>query len=157
MEAIFTALSAHGNITWQNIYDVERYARENEGIEMIVTIKPKARTGQKMRLYAFYHGPLLDYAVKGWRNTGEILDKVEADIRLRASFAKTFVKDARGNHIVALEEKSGMSKQRLITYVQDCIFFLESELQMEVPDSGEYKAMKATGRNMRKAGPGEEG
>ena len=58
MEAIFKALASKGKILYNNIYDLEKYCLENEGMEIMVSIKPFAKTGPKLRLYAYYPGPL---------------------------------------------------------------------------------------------------
>jgi hypothetical protein len=156
MNAIFTCLAVDGNLRFYNKYDLERYCIENDNVELIVTLRPSAKVGPKMKLYAYYHHVILDCAVQGWRQTGDILDKVEADFRLRAEFAKTFKKSLKNEFIAVLEEKHTMTKPRLLQYIQDCIFFIESELQQEIPDSAEYKVKKETGKNFRKAGNGTQ-
>jgi hypothetical protein len=43
-----------------------------------------------------------------------------------------------------------MSKERLLKFINDVIFFLESELGQTVPDSEEWKIRKLTGKPFRK-------
>lgn len=148
MEAIFKALASKGKILYNNIYDLEKYCLENDGTEIMVSIKPFAKTGPKLRLYAYYHGPLLDYALKAYSSAGyEGMDKVKVDYMLRAEFAKDFILKPDGEAIPIMLDKSKMTKERLTKYVSDCLFHLEQEFQMEPPDSESYKINKATGRN----------
>jgi hypothetical protein len=147
-ETIFHATSKNGKLLFHNIYDSERFLRQYEDLPMIVTMKPFAKTGAKMRMYAFYHGPLLDCAMIGFNNQGyEGIDKVKADYLLRAEFAKDYIKKPNGEYVVHVIDKSNMTKDRFVKYLTDCIMFIEQELQMEIPDSEAYKMKKETGRN----------
>lgn len=153
MDSIFRVLATEGGLKFYNHFDVSRFCHQYDGIEMIVTIKQAAKTGQKMKMYSFYHGPVLDCAVRGYTNAGYSgVDKVLADYLLRSEFAKDFYLKPNGETVVIMLDKSKMSKERLNKLLQDCIFFIETELQQEIPDSAEYKAKKETGKNFRKAG-----
>lgn len=151
MEAIFRALCKNGKLFFHNSYDVERYCQDNEGEDLIVNMKPMAKTGQKMKMYAFYHGPLLDCALLGYNRQGyEGLDKVKVDYLLRAEFAKDFLLKPNGESIPIMLDKRQMTKDRLTKFITDSIFFIESELEMEIPDSQEYKINKGSSRNFKR-------
>lgn len=153
MDSIFRALATEGDIKFYNHFDVARYCHQYDGIEMIVTIKQAAKVGEKMKLYAYYHGPLLDCAVIGFTNAGYPgVDKVVADYLLRAEFAKDFVLNNKNEAIPIMLDKSKMSKSRLLKFIQDSIFYIETHLQQEIPDAAEYKTKKETGKNFRRAG-----
>lgn len=151
MEAIFRSICKNGFIVSLNPEDERKYALEHEGQEIFKTYKLAARVSEKMRLYSFYHGPLLDCAVIGFTYRGEPgIDKVKADYLLRAEFAKDFIKRADGTYTPIMIDKKDMSKPRLLKFVQDCLFFIETELGQSVPDSDAYKISKETQRKMRR-------
>ena len=150
MEAIFKALASKGKILYNNIYDLEKYCLENDGTEIMVSIKPFAKTGPKLRLYAYYHGPLLDYALKAYSSAGyEGMDKVKVDYMLRAEFAKDFILKPDGEAIPIMLDKSKMTKERLTKYVSDCLFHLEQEFGMVPPSSEEYLVNKGKNSNFK--------
>lgn len=151
MEAIFKCNCKNGKLLFHNVYDLERYATLNEGEELIVSFKPLAKVGVKVRMYAFYHGPLLDCAMIGYIRQGyEGLDKVKVDYLLRAEFAKDFLVKPNGEAIPIMLDKRQMTKDRLFKFITDCLFFIETELEMEVPDSQEYLINKSTSRNFKR-------
>lgn len=134
-----------------NTYDLEKYCSMHEGEDLIISIKPFAKTGAKMRMYAFYHGPLLDCAVIGFSRQGyEGVDKVKADYLLRAEFAKDFLLKPNGEAIPIMLDKRQMTKDRLTKFITDCLFYIETNLEMTVPDAEEYKANKGTNRNFKR-------
>jgi len=151
MEAIFLAKSDRQKLTFYNTEDLATFCGENDGQDIIVSLKPKAKASEKTRLYAFYHGPLLHCAMIGYTFAGwEGLDKVKVDYLLRAEFAKDFLKRPDGSYQVVMLDKKRMTKNRFLKYVQDCLFFIENELKQGVPDSEEYKASKGTGHQFTK-------
>jgi hypothetical protein len=146
-EAIFKGTSKNGSFLWHNIYDLERFMMENEGLELYVTFKQANKLSEKWKMYNFWHGPLLACAVIAFTRAGyDGVDKVKADYILRAEFAKDFILGPNGKQTVIMLDKSGMSKGRLLKLLQDAIYWLESEFQQETPDSQEWKAYKATGK-----------
>ncbi len=152
MEAIFKGTTKDGKIIWSS-EDVEKYFLENDGLELIAEFKLAARVGPKMKLYAFYHGPLLSCAMIGYTFAGwEGIDKVKADYLLRAEMCKDFIKKPDGTYEVIMLDKRGMSAPRLLKFVQDCLFYIEQELKQTVPDAEEYKVSKMTGRKFKKVG-----
>ena len=150
MEALFKALASKGKLLFNNIYDLEKYCAENEGLELMISLKPFAKTGPKMKLYAYYHGPLLDYALRAYSSAGyEGMDKVKVDYLLRAEFAKDFILKPDGEAIPIMMDKSKMTKERLTKYISDCLFHLEQEFGMEPPDSSEYLINKGRDKNFK--------
>lgn len=151
MEAIFKAIPQRGRLTFLNLYDIERYCLENEGVELIVHMKEAAKTAPKMLMYAYYHCVILDSFIRGATRAGHSgIDKVTADYMLRADFAKDFVKGLDGVYKPILLDKSRMSKTRLHKFLQDSIFYIESNFEVEIPDSQAYKINKETGRDFKK-------
>lgn len=151
MEAIFSATPSFDKLIWNNKYDLERFCVENSGIEMVVSFKPMAKTSEKMRLYAFLFGPLLDCAVKAFSDAGwELLDKNQALQLLKIEFAKdVMIHPKTGNEIVFTMELSKMDKARLLKFIQDIILYLEMEFGQETPSSDEYKNLRLHGRAYR--------
>lgn len=150
-EAIFPALCKDGKIISLNPEDERKFAIENEGQEIIKTYKLKAKLSELMRMFAFYHGPLLECAVIGFTYRGyEGIDKVKADYLLLAEFAKDFVKKPDGTYQVIITSKARMNKARFLKYLQDCIFYIENELQQTIPDSETYRLSKASGRKFKR-------
>ena len=151
MEAIFKGRSQNGRLVFYNSEDVQKVLDENDGEDIIIEMKPESKTSQKMKMYAFYHGPLLHcamirYTFAGWDG----IDKVKADYLLRAEFAKDFIKRPDGEYVPIMIDKRKMTKNRLLKYIQDCLLFIEIELKQSVPDSESYKASKGTGHNFKK-------
>lgn len=119
--------------------------------EIIVEMKPKVQAGEKLQMYAFYRGPLMDVAVECFTAAGyEGVDKVVAHYLLQAQCAKDFVIDANGNEKPYTISMSDMITKRLHKYIQDCIFFLESELGAQnIPDAEIYKNKERTGHSFK--------
>ena len=151
MEAIFRAVCAKGKFLFFNNFDIERYCVENDGVEVDLSIKHSAKTPEKKRMYNFLHGPLMDSAVRGYTRQGwEGFDKVKARYKLQAEFCKEEMYNSKTGQIeVYLIDLSSMSKARLLKFVQDCMFYIEQELETEVPDSEEWKAKQLSGRNYK--------
>lgn len=150
MEAIFSRLCRDGKMITINQEDERNYALEHDGEIIICHYKPAAKTSEKMKMYAYYHSAILDCAVIGFTYIGyEGIDKVKADYLLRAEFAKDFIMRPDGSVQPVMMDKKNMTKARLLKYLQDCIMFIESELQQRVPDSDEYKYKKLTGKSFK--------
>ena len=152
MESIFRAVCSKGKFLFFNNFDMERYCIENDGVEVDLSIKHSAKTPEKLRMYAFIHGPLMDAAVRGFTRQGwACMDKVKARYKLQAEFCKEEMYNSKTKQIeVYLIDLSSMSKARLLKFIQDCIFFIETELETETPDSDEWKAKQLSGRNYKK-------
>ena len=151
MSALFKGIAKQGKLYFYNAIDAEKYFLEHDNIELIVSFKMASKSGPKMKLYAYYYGVILHYATKGLTDAGyDLMDNVKSDFILRSEFAKDFYKKPNGEYAVTILDKSTMSKERLLKYVQDCLFFLENTLGMIPPDAEEYKAFKNTGRTFKK-------
>lgn len=151
MEAIFQAVAAKGKLVFFNIYDLERYCVENDGIELYITVKHSAKLSEKMKMYAYLFGPLMDSAVRGFTRQGwEGMDKVKARYKLQAEFCKEEMYNSKTHQVETyLIDLSSMPKARLLKFVQDCVFYIEQHLETEAPDSEEWKAKQITGRNYK--------
>jgi hypothetical protein len=151
MQAIYKAVCNKGRFLFFNNFDVEKYCIENDGIEVDLSIKHSAKTPEKMRMYNFLHGPLMDSAMRGYTRQGwTAVDKVKARYMLQAELAKEEMYNSKTGEIqVYLIDLSSMSKARLLKFIQDCMFYIEQELETEVPDSEEWKAKQLSGRNYK--------
>lgn len=150
-EVIFSATAYNERLVFDNTEDLRKYLVEHAGEKLFVHIEPEAQIAPKMKQYAFYHKVILHCAVLGYTNAGyEGIDNVNADYLLRASFCKDFIKNPNGEYIPIMLDKRNMTKTRLHKFMEDCIFFIENDLQVIVPDSDTYKLNKVSGRNFKK-------
>src|SRR4051812_35099002 len=136
MDAIFSAIPKSGRLYWSSADDLYKFCIENEGEELYIAIKQKAKTSSKMRMYAFLFGPVMRAAMQGYTAAGwEGIDKTKARYMLQAEFAKEDVYNSKTKEIkTTLEDIAGMSKARLLKFIVDVLFFLETELKQTVPD-----------------------
>jgi hypothetical protein len=139
MEGIFLFRPDKGKINPYNKTDFDRYLLQNEGIELIGHFEESANSSEKMKLYAFFNGPILDCAMIGFRKKGYTGDKVVCAYRLLAELAKKTVVNPNGKVEVMVMRQSDMSMKRYHQFVSDALLFLEEELEMEVPDAQTYK------------------
>lgn len=148
MEGQFKAVPEKGKLVFKNQIDHDRYMVEMDGIELDITMNPAAKTGEKMRMYHFLYGPLAEAAMRGYTRQGwEGMDKVIAVYKLRAEFAKDFIYNTiTKQHEPYLIELKKMDKARLLKFIQDCIFHIETNLETEAPDSQSWKSYQLTGR-----------
>lgn len=148
MEGIFKAYAKQGKIQYSSPDDLFKYACENEGA-LVVSIKPEAKISEKMQMYAYLFGPVMDCAVRGFTAAGyELMDKVKARFLLEAELAKAEAYNPKtGKTTIYTESISSMDKKRLLKFLQDVLFFLESELGQRVPDAEQWKLRKLTGRS----------
>lgn len=146
-EAIFRAVPVKGVLIYTNYSDVQKYLAEQEDVEQLVEFRVAAKLSEKQRMYSFLFGVIMNYAMRAFTFAGyEGMDKVKARYLLSSMFAKGELYNTKTGKIdVYLLDISSMSKDRLLKFIQDCIFFLESELNTIVPDSAEWKAMKGDG------------
>lgn len=144
-EALFSGLSERGKLKYFNYEDLEKFCLENDGENIIIQLNVEAKASEKLKMYAYYYGPLLECAMIGYTLMGwQGVDKVVADYKLRAEFAKDFVKNPKGEYEPYLIRTSKMTKIRLYKFIEDCLLFIESDLKQNIPDSEAYKASKGT-------------
>lgn len=143
-EYIFKYTPKNGKMIFDNLFDVERHCIEKDGIPQIAEIRDEAKLSEKEKMFAYLFGPLANCAMRAYTFAGwDGIDKVKAVYLMQAEFCKeqTYNKNTKEVRVV-LSSLSAMSKARLLKFIQDCIFFLETELKQQVPDSETYKAMK---------------
>lgn len=147
-EAIFKAIPVNGKLIYKNQKDYEDYLIENEDIEQEVSFKAVAKLSEKQLMYNFLFGPTMSCAAEGFTRAGwEGMDRVKARYLLQAEFGKIDVINKKTGKIsVSFEEIGKMTKARLLSFLQQCLFYLEENLHQRVPDSEAYKNMKLTGR-----------
>lgn len=143
IEGQFEAVSKDGQMMYLSRNQVEGYCRQYEGQSFIVTFQQKDKLSDKQRMYNFLYGPLLDCAVKALEDMGyDGMDKVIACHMLRDQFAKDYILNLKTNDREPyLLEIGRMSKDRLLKFINDSIYFIEQDLSHPVPDSQQYKEM----------------
>jgi len=139
MEGIFLFRPKGGKLNPYNKFDFERYIIQNEDVELIAHFEESANSSEKMKMYAFFNGPVLDVAMAGYRRRGYVGDKVVTAYRLLAEFAKRTVVHPNGEIEVQVMRQSEMSVKRYHQFLCDALLFIEEELEMEVPDAQAYK------------------
>jgi hypothetical protein len=106
-----------------------------------ITFEKTKLVTEKMRMYNYLNGVLIPLLVKVKKDNGELVDKAECLLQMKALFAKDVIKDKDGNFTLVLLSQSDMNKQRLLTFITDVINHLEVDYEVEAPDSHEYKLM----------------
>lgn len=122
-----------------------------EPVTLDIKLSPAVLKSEKMRMYAFYAGPLMAVAIPAFTNAGyEFVDEVLVDGEFKRMFAKKMtIKNGEtiGYHT---EDKSGMIRDRLRIFITDCIFFLEDVLGVQnIPNSAEYKVNRGRDTNFK--------
>jgi hypothetical protein len=119
-----------------------------QGKEVRMELRPAVKAGTKQAMYDYYHGPFMAIAIQAYTNAGyEGMDEVKCDYMLKAEVAKGTMTTPEGEEIYLLD-KSRMTKERLIKFVNDCIDHLIINLDVpkeNIPDSEMYKNMMSTG------------
>lgn len=130
-----------------NQKDFLDYLEEMGDQEVVMDLKPSVRSSDKLRMYDYYHKVVLGSAMRAYEDEGwESMDKVKADYMLKAECAKDVMYNPKSDtESIYLIDKAAMNKERLRKYITDCIYYLEIEKGVRVPDSAEYKAFQQTG------------
>jgi tricorn protease-like protein len=149
-KAIFRATSDGEKIVFNNPSDVKLFLQAHKDKRLVVTIESEADLSEKQRMYAYYHTAVLDSAVTGYTRAGyECVDKVVADYLLKANHAKDFVYNKiKNTYEPYLIDKKDMDRDRLFKYLSDCVFHIEVDLGIIVPDSKEHLEKRSL-RNSR--------
>lgn len=142
-----------------NNEDFFKYLSHMVDKEVVMELKPAVKHGTKQALYDYYHGPLMAIAIQAYTDAGyELMDEVKCDYLLKAECAKGTMTTPEGEEVYLLD-KSKMTKERLIKFVNDCIDHLVMNLNVpegNIPDSESYKNLMNTGhafksvRNIKK-------
>jgi hypothetical protein len=151
MEAIFSAIPKNGKLVFQFKEDFDKYLELYDDQILTIRMEPQAVKGEKRRMNAYLHGPVLDCAVNGyWRHGYAGIDKVQAMYKLQAEFAKGYIENTTTGVMEPYPiPLSSMDKERLYKFLVDVLFFIETDLEQEVPDSTSWKMKKMTGRNFK--------
>lgn len=146
-ELILCATPKRGKLIFDNTIDLERYCIEKEGVSQIIELKDEAKLSDKERMYAYLFGPLMAVVVRALTHAGyQGMDNVKARYKMQAEFCKADMIGPNGVEPYLLD-LSGMGKSRLLKFIQDIIFELESNYNVKnIPDSSLYKMMKLTGQ-----------
>ncbi len=148
MKAIFKGKCQNGLLLINDQDGYKKYRQAMDGHDMICTFEPEINLPLKKRMYAYLHSVILDCAIRGYTDVGyNGLDEVSVMYKLKAFFAKGMIIGPDGAEEPYLLELKNMTVERLYKFLMDCILHIEIDLNQEVPDSSEYKAMKLTGKN----------
>jgi len=142
-----------------NNEDFFKYLTHMADKEVRMELRPAVKHGTKQALYDYYHGPLMAISIQAYTDAGyELMDEVKCDYLLKAECAKGTMTTPEGEEVYLLD-KSKMTKERLIKFVNDCIDHLVMNLNVpeeNIPDSESYKNLMNTGhafksvRNIKK-------
>lgn len=148
MKAIFTSTPKDGKFIFENTVDTHKYCLENEGVELTHEIYPTAKISEKQKMFNYLFGPLMETSVQAYTYGGwPGMDNVKVRYLLQCEFAKEEMATPDGEIITYPIDLKKMDKARLLKFIQDIIFHLESVFGFSAPDSVKYKMMKLTGRN----------
>lgn len=125
------------------------YLSQMADTELYMELRPKAKLSEKQMMYSYYYKVIIQSAQQGLEDLGwELLNKQKVDHILKSQCAVgIMIKD--GVEHEYLEDKSSMDKKRLHKFITDCIFFIESELQVRVPSSQSFKDKERFGREFQ--------
>jgi hypothetical protein len=120
-------------------------------IALDLKLSPAVLKSEKMRMYAFYAGPLMSVAIPAFRNAGyEFVDAVLVDCEFKRMFAKVPMTKNGEPFGYYTEDKSKMTKDRLRLFINDCIIFLEAVMGVQnIPNSKDYLTNKGRGTNFK--------
>lgn len=157
MNSYFEATPSNGHLSHHGP-DFQKYLLEKNGVKQIIQMRDYASSTEKERLYAFVFGPLMSCAVQGFTAAGhEGIDKVKARYMLEAEFCKAESYNPKtGKVSIYIESISGMSVKRLHKFASDSLFFLETELNQQVPDAEAFKMRVKTGKDYESVKPSKE-
>lgn len=124
------------------------WLRDNLDQKFMVYLTPWDPSDEKLLMYAYYYASVLEAARKGFRRHGyHGMDKDKCDNEMKLMFASYKYMTPKGERIGTLDKRR-MSKARLYQYIDDCILFIETELETGVMTVEEFKSL-----NPRKYGP----
>jgi hypothetical protein len=148
MEIILQATPRKGKLVFENAVDHDKYMEQFEGILLEVSMIPLAKLSEKAKMYRYLFGPLADSAMRGYIKRGyEGMDKVIAVYKLRAEFGKDHIYNSITKEWEPyLIELKKMNKERLLQFINECIHYIETNLEVEAPDSQQWKSIKIHGR-----------
>ncbi len=118
---------------------LSKFLYQSRESEVTITVEENNKVTEKVRIYAYLNGVLIPALMKARRNQGDVVDKAECMVDMKILFAKDVKEDKNGNQLIVVMSQSDMTKQRLLDFVTDIIFHLESEYGVEAPDAEEYK------------------
>lgn len=120
-------------------YSISSFLYQGRGSELTITVEENSKTNEKIRMYAYLNGVLIPALMKARREQGDVVDKAECMVDMKMLFAKDVATTKEGDQVLILLSQSDMSKQRLLNFITDIIFHLESEYGVQAPDAEEYK------------------
>lgn len=118
-----------------------KYCKVNVDKTVVVEIKPKSKTTEKILMYSYYQKAIIPATILALTDDGFTgVDEVVADAYLKQSVAQLIsINHTTGKTIPYAEDKHNMTKERLHKYLSDCIYLLEERHGRQVIDSQEYK------------------
>lgn len=137
----FLVKAVAGKIQAKNPSDLEKALLQEEGQEMVLSLKPVNRISEKQRLYNYYFAAVIPATIKVLTQDGfENTDEQAADHYLKLNCAKTVQYNSRTDtEFIYLLEKRSFPLERLYQYVVDCLLLLELRHKMIVPDAQTWK------------------
>jgi hypothetical protein len=141
MEYSFLIKSVAGKIVPKSPDDLHRALMQEEGEEMMLSLKPVNKLSEKQRLYNFYHRAVLDAGIEVLTKDGwDGVDKVKADYYFKVNCAKGIMYNPSTNQEeIYILEKKAFPLERLYKFVVDCILLLELRHGYHVQDAQTWK------------------
>jgi hypothetical protein len=125
-----------------------KWIASNIGQKFMVYLTPWDPSDEKLLMYAYYYASVLESARIGFRRQGyHGMDKDKCDNELKLMFASYKYMTPKGERIGMLDKRR-MSKPRLHQFIEDCILFIEQDLETQVITVEEFKQ-----KNPSKYGP----
>lgn len=121
--------------------DFRQYIWHNIDTGLSVTIEPTHHKSEKMRMYAYLNGPLIETVMYAMTEAGDSVDKAQATMEMKVLFAKDTHTDREGNTHLVVMSQSDMTKKRLLKFIKDIIRHLEDIYDTSPPDADRYREM----------------
>lgn len=125
--------------------DFRKFIIENDKRELHVTLERTTDKKEKMRMWAFLHGPVISEYISCKLKIGESIDKAEAVWELKCMFLKdTKLDPTTGEDIIYVQSMTDLNKVELFQFIQKVLYHLEIDLGGQVPDADTYLESKVS-------------
>lgn len=125
--------------------DFRKFILENDKHELHVTLERSTDKKEKMKMWAYLHGPVISEYISCKLKAGESIDKADAIWELKCMFLKdTMIDPTTKKEVVYVQSMTDLNKVELFQFIQKVLFHLEIDLGGEVPDAETYLESKVS-------------
>lgn len=143
------AMSINGQLQYLNPAEFNKWCQQYPNQRALVTIELLSDVPEKMRMFAYLHGPLMDCMLLAYEEAGyNQISSADLYLALKAQYAT----EPWYNPLTKKEEKKiiefsdpKVPTDRLTKFINDLVYHLEQDLNWQAPNSEEYKFNKALG------------